>query len=278
MPEFMCPLCGHLHSIRYYDPEDLPLDIEGVTKVGLGQGKGTKVVDRHSLLWDNDVSPKIVRRVVTLCRFFLDQKRITQNEVKQSLGLTMTNPQNTISLKEYNKLREDAEALKVQADDERKRGDAEHDRADNLQAKLNSQKVAIKSYNIIREDYESLRSQAEIEGRRADGESSRAANLQAMINSLQKKVDNLETKLENAKSSNSELRRGLEESETRVEEVNEVLDDLIETIENSTSYEFDPDLDSREEFIAEITRKLIEDNDALKADEENERRRDLQAQ
>jgi len=99
-----------------------------------------------------------------------------------------------------------------------------------------------------------------------------------MINSLQKKVDNLETKLENAKSSNSELRRELEESETRVEEVNEVLDDLIETIENSTSYEFDPDLDSREEFIAEITRKLIEDNDALKADEENERRRDLQAQ
>ena len=239
---------------------------------------GTKVIDRYSILGDDDVTPKIMKRVLNLCKFFLDQKVITQNEVKQSLGLTMTNPQNTISLKEYNKLREDAEALKVQADDERKRGDAEHDRADNLQAKLNSQKVAIKSYNIIREDYESLRSQAEIEGRRADGESSRAANLQAMINSLQKKVDNLETKLENAKSSNSELRRGLEESETRVEEVNEVLDDLIETIENSTSYEFDPDLDSREEFIAEITRKLIEDNDALKADEENERRRDLQAQ
>jgi len=239
---------------------------------------GTKVIDRYSILGDDDVTPKIMKRVLNLCKFFLDQKVITQNEVKQSLGLTMTNPQNTISLKEYNKLREDAEALKVQADDERKRGDAEHDRADNLQAKLNSQKVAIKSYNIIREDYESLRSQAEIEGRRADGESSRAANLQAMINSLQKKVDNLETKLENAKSSNSELRRELEESETRVEEVNEVLDDLIETIENSTSYEFDPDLDSREEFIAEITRKLIEDNDALKADEENERRRDLQAQ
>lgn len=239
---------------------------------------GTKVIDRYSILGDDDVTPKIMKRVLNLCKFFLDQKVITQNEVKQSLGLTMTNPQNTISLKEYNKLREDAEALKVQADDERKRGDAEHDRADNLQAKLNSQKVAIKSYNIIREDYESLRSQAEIEGRRADGESSRAANLQAMINSLQKKVDNLETKLENAKSSNSELRRELEESETRVEEANEVLDDLIETIENSTSYEFDPDLDSREEFIAEITRKLIEDNDALKADEENERRRDLQAQ
>lgn len=267
MPEFMCPLCGHLHSIRYYDPEDLPLDIEGVTKVGLGQGKGTKVVDRHSLLWDNDVSPKIVRRVVTLCRFFLDQKRITQNEVKQSLGITTTPTQDTISLKEYNQLREDAEVLKAQVEEEKKRGDVEYNRVNNLQVKLNSQQITIKNYNKIREDNESLRSQAEIEVRRADRESSRAANLQATVNSLQKKVNSLETKLENAKSYNSELRRELEESETRVEEANEVLDDLIETIENSTSYEFDPDLDSREEFIAEITRKLIEDIEALKADD-----------
>jgi len=91
MPEFTCPLCGHLPSIRYYDPEDLPLDIEGVTKVGLGLGRGTKVIDRFSLLCDNDVSSKIVRRVLSLRARPI-----------------------TISLKDYNKIREDAEALKVQ--------------------------------------------------------------------------------------------------------------------------------------------------------------------
>ena len=114
MPEFTCPLCGHLPSIRYYDPEDLPLDIEGVTKVGLGLGRGTKVIDRFSLLCDNDVSSKIVWRVLSLCRFFLDQNRITQNEVKLSLGIATTPHPITISLKDYNKIREDAEALKVQ--------------------------------------------------------------------------------------------------------------------------------------------------------------------
>jgi chromosome segregation ATPase len=170
-------------------------------------------------------------------------------------------------LKEYNKLREDAEALKVQADDEEKRGDAEHDRADYLQAKLDSQKVAIKNYSKLREDYESLRSQAEIDSRRADRESSRAANLQAMVNLQQKQVNNLEARLENAKSSGSKMRRELEEAETSIVEANEILDDLIEIIEDRTGYEYNPDLDTREEFIAETVKRLIEDVEALKADE-----------
>jgi hypothetical protein len=91
MHEFMCPLCGHLHSIRYYDPEDLPLDIEGVTKVGLGRKVGgTNVIGRYSILGDDDATPKIVKRVLSLYRFFLDPKVITQDEVKLSLGIVTT--------------------------------------------------------------------------------------------------------------------------------------------------------------------------------------------
>jgi ferredoxin-thioredoxin reductase catalytic subunit len=63
------------------------------------------------------------------------------------------------------------------------------------------------------------------------------------------------------------MRRELEETKTGIEEANEILDDLIETIENRTGYEFNPDLDSREEFIAETVKRLIEDVEALKADE-----------
>jgi chromosome segregation ATPase len=236
--------------------------------VGLGRGKGTKIVDRYSLLWDDDVSTTIVKRVLALCRFFLDQKRITEKEVKISLGITVTTSPKAIDVKEYNKIREDADTLKVQVEDERNRGNIEHERANKLQSIINSQNIQIKTYNKIREDNESLRSHMEIESRRADRESLRANNLQTNNNMLQKSVDRLETRLEALQSSNSKLRRELEEAETSIEESHERLDDLIETIEAYTDYEFDSELDSREEFIADIIKRLIEDIEALKAEDE----------
>src|SRR4030042_1451109 len=105
----MCPLCGLHHSIKKYSPEDLPLDIEAVLKVGLGRGKGTKVVSRYSLLGDDDVSPKIVDRVLTLCGLFLDKKIITLNYLKHSLGIKDALPSGIVGVKEYHKLREDLE-------------------------------------------------------------------------------------------------------------------------------------------------------------------------
>ena len=221
--QFMCPLCGLHHSIKNYDPENLPLDIEAVLKVGLGRGKGTKVVDRYSLLWDDDVSPKIVKRVLTLCRFFLSQNRITQSDLKRRLGIVEAPTQSTVSLREYNKLREDVEVLKVQAEMDRKR---------------------------------------------ADGESSRANNLQLMVNSLRGKVREVETQLSSAESSRSRLGKELEEMEASRENSNEVLDGVIETIEERTDFEFDPSDKSREEFISYVIPRLIEDLEALKAENE----------
>jgi hypothetical protein len=223
--QFMCPLCGLHHSIKKYDPENLPLDIDGVLKVGLGRGKGTKVVDRFSLLWDDDVSPKVVKRVLTLCRFFLDQNRITQSELKRSMGIVDPPSVGTVSLKEYNKLREDLEACKVQA---------------------------------------------EVDRRRADKESYRANNLLMSVNFLTEKTEDLESHLASAKTSNSKLRKELDEIEVSVENANEVLDEVIATIEERTSFVFDQYEDTREDFIAYVIPRLLEDLEALKADEENE--------
>ena len=220
--QFTCPLCGLHHSMRNYNPEDLPLDILGVIKVGLGRGKGTRVVDRYSLLWDDDVSPKIVKRVLALCRFFVNQNRITLSDLKRSLGMVDAPPSATVSLKEHNRLKEDLEAL---------------------------------------------RAQAEMDGKRADREAGRANNLQATVNSLHRKLGDLETQLSNAKSSTLRLRKELEEKEASVENANEVLDDVIETIEERTEFEFDSSDDSREEFIAYVIPRLIEDIEALKADD-----------
>jgi DNA-binding MarR family transcriptional regulator len=216
----MCPLCGLHHSIKNYDPEDLPLDIEAVLKVGLGRGKGTRVVDRYSLLWDDDVSPKVVKRVLTLCSFFLNQNRITQGDLKRSLGIVDAPQPATVGLWEYNRLREDMEALKVQT---------------------------------------------ETDGRRADRESNRAKNLLMTLNSLHGKVKDLETQLSISKSSTSRLEKKLEEMEASVENSNEALDNVIELIEKRTEFMFNPTDDSREEFIAYVIPRLLEDIEALKA-------------
>jgi hypothetical protein len=153
----MCPVCGLHHSIRNYEPENLPLDIEAVLKVGLGRGKGTKVVDRFSLLSDDDVSPKIVKRVLTLCNFFLNQKLITHNDLKHSLGIIDAPQPSTVSLWEYNKLNEDKEALKVNLEIERKNFERESSRADNLQVTVNSLQRTVKKLETQLSNSKSLR-------------------------------------------------------------------------------------------------------------------------
>ncbi len=221
--EFTCPLCGHLHSIRHYDPEDLPLDILAVLKVGLGHGLGTKVVDRYSILGDDDVTPKVVKRVLTLCRLFLDEKLVTQSAVKSSLGLVDAPQPETVSLRDYNRLREDLEALKVQAEDDRKT---------------------------------------------AERESVRADNLLAQVGALNGRVRSLEAQLSSSKLERSRIGKEVEEMEARAENSSEALDDLIEVIEERTDFEFDSEVDTREEFLAGVIPKILEDLEALKAAED----------
>jgi chromosome segregation ATPase len=262
----MCPLCGLHHSIKHYNPEDLPLDIEAVLKVGLGRGKGTKVVSRYSLLGDNDVSPKIVDRVLTLCGLFLDNKIITLNYLKHRLAIKDALPSEIVGVKEYHKLRDDLESMRVTAEMEKKRGDLEFDRAERLLKIVNSQQAKVTQDNRLREDADTLRVQAETDGIRADKEAGRANSLQVTVNSLHGRIEELETQLSSAKSSGSKLVMEIEEAETREQDSNEVLDDLIKTIEERTDYEHDPNVDSKEEFIAYVLSRLLEDIEALKAE------------
>jgi predicted nucleic acid-binding Zn-ribbon protein len=264
----MCPLCGLHHSIKKYSPEDLPLDIEAVLKVGLGRGRGTKVVSRYSLLGDDDVSPKIVKRVLTLCRFFLSQNIVTLDDLKHSLGIRDAPSSGTVSVKEYNKLKEDIESLKVMAEMEKRRGDMEFSRANRLSETVNSQRGKVNDYNRLREEYEALKVEAEVERRRADNAQSKANDLQVKVNSLQDKVSNLQTRISNAESSRSSLVKELDEMETSIENANEILDDVIEDIEDRTDFVFDHSEESREEFIAGVVSRLFEDVEALKAENE----------
>lgn len=266
--EFMCPLCGHLHSIRTYDPEDLPLDILAVQKVGLGQGKGTKVISRYSILGDDDVTPKVISRVLILCRLFLDKKLITLNDLKSSLGLEVTSSTDTISIKEYNRLREDFEAMKVNVEFERKNTKLQSDRANNLLQTVNYQRAKISDYDRLREENETLKVNLELEEQRTSHESAKAGNLQNMVNTLQAKVRTLESQLSSVKSSRSDLQKQLDELEAQETDDEDSLDNIIEEIEQITEYEFDEKKDSMEGFILSVIKRLIEDVEALNAENE----------
>lgn len=55
MVQLICPLCGKFTSIRYFDPGSFENDVFGVDTVGLGRGRGTRVVAKFSLLDDSQL-------------------------------------------------------------------------------------------------------------------------------------------------------------------------------------------------------------------------------
>jgi DNA repair exonuclease SbcCD ATPase subunit len=248
---FMCPLCGLHHSIGKYEPDDLPLDILAIERVGLGRGRGTKIVGRHSLLWDDEVSQKIVDRTLTLCKYFLDCKRINLKNIEDSIGIRAEPSYPTVSLKEYNKLLEDTEALKAQLEEERRRSDIEQKKANKLQLEL--ERILI-IYNKLLEEKEALKSQAEED--------------RQIINSLKTKINRLENQLNAEKTNNRKLIRTIEDYDAESLTEDDELDEIIETIENETNNTFDSHKGSKKGFIIRIFKRLIEDVEALEADED----------
>lgn len=55
MVQLVCPLCGKFSSLRYFDPSSFEHDVLGVDTVGLGRGRGTRVVDKFSMLDDSEL-------------------------------------------------------------------------------------------------------------------------------------------------------------------------------------------------------------------------------
>jgi chromosome segregation ATPase len=68
MVQLICPLCGKFTSIRYFDPESFENDVLGVDTVGLGRGRGTRVVAKFSLLDDSQLMRTIRDRCHLLVR------------------------------------------------------------------------------------------------------------------------------------------------------------------------------------------------------------------
>ena len=88
MSQLLCPLCGRLVSLRYFDPSRFDDDVYVIEVKGLGRGKGVVVVNRYSILDPNEPVVELIKqRLLVLCRLFVDGKCLGHEEVVSALGI-----------------------------------------------------------------------------------------------------------------------------------------------------------------------------------------------
>jgi uncharacterized FlaG/YvyC family protein len=122
MSHLVCPLCGKNAPLSKFDPEYLDLDISLVSFRGLGRGRGFEVADRVSVLGDDDITPKVLNRVVEICKMFISEGIIDPVSLSNNLGLTgaITSASGINQYKQENTLlRNQLNASQKQLQDER---------------------------------------------------------------------------------------------------------------------------------------------------------------
>lgn len=70
-----------------FNPESLELDLRVVSFKGLGKWRGFEKQDAHSILGDDEHSPRVAGRVLELCRMFIESDVLNREEVSEKLGL-----------------------------------------------------------------------------------------------------------------------------------------------------------------------------------------------
>ena len=89
MSHIRCPLCGLNAAVSGFDPSELDLDLRATSFIGLGHGRGFAPVEEYSVLGDDEFSPMVADRVLSLCRMFLDAGVIKSEYAIDKLGLKL---------------------------------------------------------------------------------------------------------------------------------------------------------------------------------------------
>ena len=210
MPEFTCPLCGLNHSTRHYDPDSLPLDILAPNRIGLGRGNGTRITGRYSILGDNDISPKIGKRLLDLCVFFVEKNLINISDLKARLRIK----DSEVDARSFARMREDYEALKVELEDAGRSVTREYTRAENLLTVNKSIREEVNRKNL---EINTLKGNYSVRGRALD-------ECEAHVQNCNEKLDDLVTEIEER----TDLVIGADESsiEFIMDSVKKLLEDL----------------------------------------------------
>ena len=82
--QIVCPCCGKFAPMDFSFPEEA--DLYAVETKGLGRGKGTKVVDRYSILESDNVTAEAVGgRLLELLGAFLTRDVISMDDLRAVL-------------------------------------------------------------------------------------------------------------------------------------------------------------------------------------------------
>lgn len=86
MTQLACPLCGKNTSLNSYDPSQFDLDIYEVEMMGLGRGKGFRVVGKHSLLGEPETLAPLRERLLDLVELLHRRNIIDDAELQERFG------------------------------------------------------------------------------------------------------------------------------------------------------------------------------------------------
>jgi len=82
-------------AVSRFDPSGLDLDLRATSFIGLGHGRGFAPAEEYSVLGDDEFSPMVAERVLSLCRMFLDAGVINSKYTIDKLGL---NPKSSMPI------------------------------------------------------------------------------------------------------------------------------------------------------------------------------------
>lgn len=242
MVQLVCPLCGKFSSLRYFDPSSFEHDILGVDTVGLGRGRGTRVVAKFSMLDDSTLMSIIKERCLLLVRI-IDGK-IPPDQ------------------KELVALKEEVEMWRKRALDMQKEEiDLEAKIAD-METDLRYWQREVKRLQRLNGDYEARLAEMESSLRQWQEEARRLKKLiseyesriaydESIVKSWMNHGKKVSEEVSKLRSKNERLEQKLANAQEELGFAEELVDDLLEMINTAANEEFE-DLTEAVEYLLEM--------------------------
>lgn len=242
MVQLVCPLCGKFSSLRYFDPSSFEHDILGVDTVGLGRGRGTRVVAKFSMLDDSTLMSIIKERCLLLVRI-IDGK-IPPDQ------------------KELVALQEEVEMWRKRALDMQKEEiDLEAKIAD-METDLRYWQREVKRLERLNGDYEAKLAEMESSLRQWQEEARRLKKLiseyesriaydESIVKSWMNHGKKLSEEVSKLRLKNERLEQKLANAQEELGFAEELVDDLLEMINTAANEEFE-DLTEAVEYLLEM--------------------------
>ena len=255
MVQLVCPLCGRFVSLRYFNPGSFEHDVLGVDTVGLGRGRGTRVVAKFSLLDDSQLMRTIRDRCHLLVRIIDGKSPPDQKDLAALKGeVEMWRKRALDRHKEGNDL--EAKIADMEGDlrywqKEAKRLNVDSaSKVANMESSLSqwqNEAGRLRKMNIDKEakiadlgsNLRSWYNEAQRLERLNSDHEAKFAHDESLIRSWIKHSNNLSEELNGLRSQNKRLRlqmEGLEENENLAEEE---MESLLEYINDQTNETFE---------------------------------------